>query len=81
MENFSFYVKKTFGKKFRFHYNLDYKLKTLFLLSKFYKNILSKWTELFTTSPEILLNQFLWYNKYIQINNKTAYFEMFSLIL
>ena len=35
----------------------------------------------FTTSPDIpfcILNQFLWYNKYIQINNKTAYFKSFT---
>ena len=35
----------------------------------------------YTTTPELnscVLNKFLWYNKYVSINKKTAHFKRFS---
>ena len=76
-----FYIKKTFGNNFKCYSNLDYKLRNKVLLPKFYRKILSSWMINFTTPPELpssILNQFLWYNKYVRINKITVYVKRFS---
>ena len=76
-----FYIKKAFNDNFKFRSNLDYKVRNKPLLPKFYKKVLSNWMIYFTIPPELpfcILNQFLWCNKYVQINKKTVYFKKFS---
>ena len=66
-----------FGKNFKFHSTLNYKLRNKVLLPNFYKTILSNWTIYLNTPPELpscIYNQFLWYNKYVQINYKNCIF-------
>ena len=49
----------------------------------FYKQILMKWKKYFIASPITLscvLSQFLWFNRYIKIDNKAVYFQQRALL-
>lgn len=73
------FYRKHFGKSFKFHLNLDYKNSVLnyfpFTTSKFLQI-----ESLLSASPIVtscILNQFLWYNRYIKIDND-VFFKKFS---
>lgn len=74
-------IKKSFGKNFRFHSNLDFNSNLLNRFLPFYKNILLFWSKNLSSlsvTPSCILSQFLWFNKYVKISKKPIFFKEFS---
>ena len=71
---------KYFGPSFKFHSNLHFESKILKDFPSFYRQTLMNWKKYFIASPitPYVLSQFLWYNSYIKIDNKTVYLKFFS---
>ena len=64
----------SFGSKFKFHSNVFLKKHYLknFISVPFHRDIFINWKTHFSSNPEApacLLSQFLWFNKYIEIEN------------
>ena len=75
------FFSKYFGPSFKFNSNLHFESKLLKDFPSFYKQMLMNWKKYFMGPPIIpscVLNQFLWYNSYIKIDNKTAYLIFFQ---
>ena len=75
------YIEKTFGNNFRFHSNLDFDDNFIKIFPKFYQTILLDWKNYLSNSPTVIstmANQFLWFNRYIKINNMPVFFKIFS---
>ena len=71
----------SFGSKFKFHSNIFLKKTSLKKLLPFYRNISTNWKTHFSSSPEppaCLLSQFLWFNKYIQIEDNPVCLTKFA---
>ena len=71
------------GSKFKFHSNIFLKKHHLKKLLPFYKDIFFNWKTHFSSVPETpacLLSQFLWFNKYIQIEDNPVYLTKFARI-
>ena len=71
----------TFGKNFKFHTNLDFKSTIIMNFPLFYKSLLLHWKNSFPNFHVVascILNEFLWYNKYIKIGGNTINFKYFS---
>ena len=70
------------GKFFKFHSNLEVSHSILCKFPKFYKEIFIRWGK-HLSSPAILSStvacQFIWFNKHIQIDNKSIYLYNFSI--
>ena len=69
------------GKKFKFHSNLQVSHSILSNFPKFYKEIFIRWGKHLAspaTLPSTVACQFIWYNKHIQIDNKSIYLHNFS---
>ena len=69
------------GKNFKFHSNLQVSHSILRKFPKFYKEIFIRWGKHFAspaTFPSTVACQFIWYNKHIQIDNKSIYLHNFS---
>ena len=65
-------IPMSFGSKFKFHSNVFFKKTPLKNFLPFYRDIFINWKTHFSSSPETpacLLSQFLWFNKYIQIED------------
>ena len=65
-------VAMSFGSKFKFHSKDFIKETSLKNLLLFYRDIFINWKAHFSSCPETpacLLSQFLWFNKYIQIED------------
>ena len=74
-------INKTFGKSFIFHSNLSFKKKLIKSFPSFYKEILLNRKTFFSKTPETpssILSQFLWYNIYIQIDERHVHLSRFS---
>ena len=72
----------SFGSKFKFYSNNVFEKKaSLKKPLPFYKDIFINWKIHFSWSPEtpaFLLLQFLWFNKYIQIEDNLVYLIKFA---
>ena len=74
-------IRQYLGKNFKFHSNLDISHSVLCKFPKFYKEILIRWSKHLSspaTLPSTVAWQFIWYNKHIQIDNKSIYLYKFS---
>ena len=74
-------LNKTFGPSFKFHSNLSLKKSSLKKLLPFYRHMLICWSQSLSGSPETssqILSQFLWFNKYIKIEDTIIHFPKFS---
>ena len=63
-----------FRKKIKFHSNLEVSHSILCKFPKFYKEIFIRWGKHLSSSaalPSTVACQFIWYNKHIQIGNKS----------
>ena len=77
-----FLINKTFDKHFKFRFNLDFSDDTVKCFPSFYKSMFHNWKQIFYINPcfpSSILNQVLWYNKFIQINRKPVFYKKFSL--
>ena len=75
------YMNKYFGKKNYFHSNLSFNLALVDSFPEFYKQIFINWSNYFVSNSEVppcIQSNFLWYNKYIIIDNKPVYLSSFS---
>ena len=69
------------GKKFKFHSNLEVSHSILCKFPKFYKEIFIRWGKHLSspaTLPSTVACQFIWFNKPIQIDDKSIYLYNFS---
>ena len=77
-----FFTNKTFGEHFKFHSNLDFSDDIVKCFPSFYKSMFLNWKKIFHVNPCVpscILNQVLWFNKFIQINRKPVFYKKFSL--
>ena len=68
-------------KNFKFHSNLEGSHSILCKFPKFYKEIFIRWGKHLSspaTLPSTVACQFIWFNKHIQIDNKSIYLYNFS---
>ena len=76
-----FFINKTFGEHFKFHSNLDFSDDIVKCFPSFYKSMFLNWKKFFHVNPCVpscILNQVLWFNKFIQINRKPVFYKKFS---
>ena len=74
-------ITMSFESKFKFHSNIFLKKTSLRKLLPFYRDIFINWKTQFSSSPETptcLLLQFLWFNKYIQIEDNPVCLTKFT---
>ena len=74
-------LNKCFGPSFKFHSNLHFECKLLKDFPSFYKQMpvnLEKYFIASPITPSGILSQFIWYNSYIKIDNKTVYLKCFA---
>ena len=74
-------IRQYLGKKFEFHSNLEVSHSILCKFPKFYKEIFIRWGKLFSSPATLPLTvpcPFIWFNKHIQIDNKSIYFYNLS---
>ena len=74
-------IEMYFRKNFKFHPNLDLKYFSLKIFPKNYQEIIYRWSKCLSSPPFLqssIASQFLWLNKYIQIDNECAIFSNFS---
>ena len=67
-------IRQYLGKNFKFHSNLEVSHSILCKFPKFYKEIFIRWGKHLSSSaalPSTVACQFIWYNKHIQIGNKS----------
>ena len=79
--NSTFLIRQYLGKNLKFNSNLGGSHLILFKFPKFYKEIFIRWGKHLAspaTLPSAVLRQFIWYNKHIQICNKSIYLYSFS---
>ena len=77
-----FFIHKTFGKYFKFHPSFDFSNYTVNFFPSFYKSLFFNWKIFFNINPSVpscILNQVLWFNRFIQFNNKAVFYKRFSL--
>ena len=74
-------IRQYLGKNFKFHSNLEVSHSILCKFPKFYKEIFIRWGKHLSslaTLPSTVACQFIWFNKHIQIDNKSIYLYNFS---
>ena len=74
-------IRQYLGNSFNFYSNLEVSHSILCKFSKFYKEIFIRWGKHLSspaTLPSTVVCQFIWFNKHIQIDNKTIYLYNFS---
>ena len=74
-------MKKSFGSKFTFHANLAFRNSMIKDFPIFYKEILNSCKANFFVDPDIpssIFSQFLWHNRFINVDHSSIYFEQFS---
>ena len=77
----TYFIGKIFGKNFKFHSNFDFQSSLVQCFPSYYRSILEKWKQYFHMMPTVsscILNQFLWYNKFLKIDNSVVFFKEFS---
>ena len=75
------FINNAFGKNFIFHSNLSFKTSVLDQFPTFYENILQSRKRNFfhiSYTPSCIGSQFLWFIKYITIDNNSVHFKEFS---
>ena len=75
------YINNALGKKFKFRSNLSIPNNTINSLPSYYKNIIISWCKYYSCTPAVpslVSSQFLWYNSYIQIDNKVVCYKDFA---
>ena len=73
--------KKSFGSHFKFHSNLLFSISCINDFPSFYQDIFCNWKRYFPTNPETasrILSQYLWFNKFIIVDNSHHNFNNFS---
>ena len=73
-------IKKSFGSHFKFHSNLLFNISCINDFPSFYLDIFCNWKKYFSTNPETslcILAQYLWFNKYIIVDNSYVNFTNF----
>ena len=71
----------SFGSKFKFRSKIFLKKTSLKKILPLYRDILINWKTHFSSSPETpacLLSQFLWFNKYVQIEDNPLCLTKFA---
>ena len=74
-------IKKSFGSHFKFHSNLLFNISCINDFPSFYLDIFCNWKKYFSTNPETpscILSQYLWFNKFIIVDNFYVNFTNFS---
>ena len=74
-------IKKSFGSHFKFHSNLLFNIFCINDFPSFYLDIFCNWKKYFSTNPETpscILSQYLWFNKFIIVDNSYVNFTNFS---
>ena len=76
----SFLIRKYLGKNFKFHSNLRLSKYILLKFPKFYQQLFCRWGKLSSPAniPSAIANQFIWFNKRMQIDHKTVHIKSFS---
>ena len=77
-----FFIHKVFGGHFKFHSNLDFSDDIAKSFPSVYKSVFLKWKKFFYVNPWVpscILNQVLWFNRFIQINRKPIFYKKLSL--
>ena len=72
--------KNSFGSHFKFHYNLLLNITCINDFPYFYLDIFCNWKKYFLTNPETpscILSQYLWFNKFIIVDNSYVTFTTF----
>ena len=75
------FIKKSFGSHFKFHPNLLFNISCINDFPSFYLDIFCNWKRYFSTNPETpsaILSQYLWFNKFIIVDNSYVKFTDFS---
>ena len=71
-----YFIRQYLGNNFKFHSNLEVTHSILCKFPKFYNEIFIRWGKNLSspvTLPSTVAFQFIWFNKYIQIGNKSFY--------
>ena len=74
-------IKKSFGPHFKFHSNLLFNVSCINDFPSFYLDIFCNWKKCFSTNPETpscILSHYLWFNKFIIVDNSYINFTNFS---
>ena len=74
-------TKNSFGSQFKFHSNLLFNISCINDFPSFYLDIFSNWKKYFSTNPETrscILSQYLWFSKFIIVDNPYVNFTNFS---
>ena len=74
-------IKKSFRSHFKFHSNLLFNISRINDFPSFYLGIFCNWKKYFSTNPETpscILSQYLWFNKFIIVDNSYVNFTNFS---
>ena len=74
-------IKKSFGPYFKFHSNLLLDISCINDFPYFYLDIFCNWNKYFSTNPDTpscILYQYLWFNKFIIVDNFYVHFTNFS---
>ena len=74
-------INKYFGKNFYFHSSLSFNLHLIDSFPDFYKQIFINWSNSLVSNSYVsscIQSNYLWYNKYILIDNKPVYLSSFS---
>ena len=74
-------IKKSFGSHFKLHSNLLFNISCVNDFPSFHLGIFCNWKRYFPTNPEVpsgILSQYLWFNKFIIVDNSYVNFNNFS---
>ena len=74
-------IKKSFGSHVKFHSNLVFNISCINDFPSFYLDIFCNWKRYFSTNPETpscILSQYLWFSKFIIVDNSYVNFTNFS---
>ena len=77
-----FFIHETFGEHFKFHCNLDFSDDTANFFPSFYKSMFLNWKSFFNVNLSVsscILNQVLWFDRFIQIIKKLNFYRRLSL--
>ena len=75
------FIKKYFGSHFKFHSNHLFNISCVNDFPSFYLGIICNWKKYLSTNPETpscILSQYLWFSKFINVDNSYVNFTNFS---
>ena len=73
-------IKKSFGSHIKFQSNLLFNMSSINDCPSFYLHIFCNWKKYFSTNPETppcILSQYLWFDKFINVDNSYVNFTNF----